>query len=273
MVRNRGRLILILLVSFHYIMATACKTVRPLPYFYSVKDSLSVSRITVPDLPVQRGDLLLVTVYSDNPDATLIFNQAGSAPAAATNTGSNARSLQPAGSTVPSPTYKVDMNGEIFMHRLGPLRVAGLTRKQVGDLVLAKLKALDVLTNPYVVVQLSGFKVTVVGEVKSPGVITIPGDKATVFDAMAMAGDIGDFGLKDKVMLVREVNGERTLRKINLLDSNFLSSPDYYLRQNDLIIVEASTKKPTLLDQQRFQYISAFAAIASTIAIFISIFK
>ena len=84
----------------------------------------------------------------------------------------------------------------------------------------------------------------------SPGVFTIPTEKASVLEALGMAGDITMYGKKDQVMLIREIEGKRTYYNLNLTDPSIFSSPNFYLRQNDVLVVPADKRKSTPADQQ-----------------------
>ena len=111
------------------------------------------------------------------------------------------------------------------------------------------------------------------GEVRTPGVFNIPTERANVFEAIGLAGDISDYGLKDKVILVREDMGKRVYKQLDLTDPQVFNSPDFFLRQNDLIVVQSDTRKPTAVDQRNLTLITVAASLISTVAIFISIFK
>jgi polysaccharide export outer membrane protein len=104
-------------------------------------------------------------------------------------------------------------------------------------------------------------------------VFTLAGEKTSVLEAMGMAGDITDYGQKDRVTLIREVDGQRMFYKINLLDPQVMNSPQFYLRQNDVLLVQADKKKPTARDIQTLSYITVGATVVSSLAIFITLFK
>jgi polysaccharide biosynthesis/export protein len=253
---------------------SSCFGSKPVSYFSNGNlDSLESAEIKIPDQIIQKGDLLSITVYSDNPEATAIFNQAGvAASASSSTTPTKSLGIQPAaGST--GGGYLVDNAGYIRMHSIGLIHTDGLTKDQLSDTITSKLMTLGVLTNPYCVIRYSNFKITVLGEVKSPGVFTVSGEKASILEAMGLAGDISDYGLKGRVLLIREVNGRRTYSRVDLLDPNIFTSPNFYLRQNDVLLVEADRRKPTALDQQTLSYITVAATVVSSIAILITLFQ
>jgi polysaccharide export outer membrane protein len=175
-------------------------------------------------------------------------------------------------SSVPNG-YLVDNNGNIRMHAIGQLHAEGLTKHELENTITSKLIQLGVLSNPYCIVRLSNFRITILGEVKSPGVFSIPTEKASILEAIGMAGDFTDFGLKDQVLLIREEGGQRSYKNVNLADPAIFTSANFYLQQNDVLVIKANPKKPTALDQRTLQYISLGLAAVSTAAIIISLLR
>jgi len=254
---------------------SSCFGSKPVAYFTdSIIDTSAVQHMEVPDQVIQKGDLLTIMIFSDNPEATAIYNQAGGAAIPASSSVGVSKSVSPAqagGST--GTGYLVDNNGKIRLHAIGEVKAEGLTKDQLTDVVIGRLKDLGVLTNPYAVVRFSNFKITILGEVRSPGVFTLPSEKANILEAIGLAGDITDYGLKGKVLLIREDQGKRSYHRINLLDPAVFASPYFYLRQNDVVLVEPDQRKPTALDLQTLQYITVAATLASTAAILITLFR
>lgn len=252
----------------------SCKVMRPVPYFNGKLDTTRVGNVHVPEQKVQVGDVLSITIYSDDPAATSIYNQAGSGGISASTKGETGVSRSVASSgAAGTPSYLVDMQGNIRMHALGLIHVEGMTKKQLSDTIVARLNSLGVLLSPYCVINFSNFRVSVLGEVKNPGVFTVPAEKASVLEVLAMAGDITDFGLKHDVMLIREENGKRTFQTLNLLDQGIFESPDFFLRQNDVLVVKADEKKPTAAEARRIQNISLALAVVSTLTILASVLR
>ena len=258
-----------------FFFCSSCSSTKPIPYFKGTIDTGMIQKLAIPEQVVQPGDILSITIYSDNPEATAIFNQAGSTVPMSTASTSSAisKSVSTQNTSPGTPTYLVDKDGFIYLHAIGRINVKGMALTEISDKVVLAINKLGVLTNPYCVARFSNFKITVLGEVRSPGLYSIPGEKASLFEAIGLAGDITEFGLKDRVLIIREEDGNRVFKTVDLLNQSSLASMDFYLRQNDVVLVQSDGKKPTARDLQRFQYITAAAAIASTIAIFITIFK
>jgi polysaccharide export outer membrane protein len=156
------------------------------------------------------------------------------------------------------------------MHALGVIHVEGLTREQISEMVTERLRKLDVLTNPYCIIRHVNFKIIVLGEVTNPGVFTIPSEKASVLEAIGLAGDIGLYGRKDRIMLIRENSGKRTYSRIDLTDPAIFSSPNFYLRQNDVLVVQSDDKKPTSTDQQIIQAVTLGLTVVTALTLLIN---
>lgn len=140
-------------------------------------------------------------------------------------------------------SYQVDQNGNITMPDLGTVLAAGKTRKEL-EIIISKLLE-GKISNPYIMIRLLNFKITVQGEVKLPGVFTIKSDRITLFEAISMAGDLTVYGKRDNILIVREENGIKTFQKVDVTKADFINSPFYYLAQNDLIYVEPNKFKAT----------------------------
>ena len=128
-------------------------------------------------------------------------------------------------------------------NQLGKLKVGGMTKSECEDYICKSIKPyLAEEENPIVRVKMASFKVTVAGEVKSPGVFIIDQEKINVIEALARAGDLTIYGRRENVLLIREdETGQKSLRRINLNDANLINSPYYYLQQNDILYVEPNS--------------------------------
>ena len=135
-------------------------------------------------------------------------------------------------------SYVIDINGNINFPVLGFIPIAGLTRLQAVEFLQKQLQAYveDVVVN----IQLMNFKYTVLGQVKAPGVQSVPvgTERLTILEAIAKAGDLQITGLRNNVLLIRETNGQRVEYRLDLTSKDLYQSPAYYIRQNDVIYVE-----------------------------------
>ena len=148
------------------------------------------------------------------------------------------------GGTSQMLAYTVDEQGDIDFPILGKVSVLGKTRQEVAAYLQARLVARDLVKDPIVTVEYVNMGVNVLGEVNRPGRIDILKDNFTIIDAIAYAGDLTINGLRENVMVSREVDGEDHTYIINLCDrQETLNSPAYYLQQNDVVYVSPNPKR------------------------------
>ena len=139
--------------------------------------------------------------------------------------------------------YLVDNEGNIDYPVLGKLHVAGLTTRECEALIRKELQ--QYLNEvPNVTVRTSKYKISVLGEVKSPGTYTVSDERINIFQALALAGDMTVFSVRDDVQLLREDSlGNRRVLHLDLTSADIALSPDYYLQQNDIVYVKPTKAK------------------------------
>src|SRR5687768_1945212 len=252
-------LFLLLMVGVMVAGFFSCRTPQSLNYLQGNLDTSGLQQLKIPEPVIQKGDLISITVYSDNPKATELYNQ----PQV---------SVGPAGGTMPSSGYLVDMKGNIQFQGIGTLQVEGLTKDQLTALLDSKLKD-TLLQNPYYNIRFLNYKVTLIGDVNSPGVYSIPNEKVSILEAIALAGDVTFYGVRENVLIIREVEGKREFGRINLTSPDIFSSPYFYLRQNDVVVVDATRRKAIVNDQLTVRYVGLFTSIISTIALIITVYQ
>lgn len=189
------------------------------------------------DARIMPKDELTITVSSpDNPDAVQAFNLV----VARTMDGyNNYLTSQP---TI--QTYLVNNEGTINFPVLGTLKVEGMTANELETEIANRIEGTYLKTRPVVTVRLSNYKISVLGEVTSPGTYTVPSEKISIYGALAMAKDLTIYGCRDNVKLIREdANGKKSIHELNLNDANLINSPYYYLQQNDVIYVTPNKTK------------------------------
>lgn len=183
---------------------------------------------------IQKADILGITISSLNPDANQPFNTLNVTPAG--YFGNTNNSMAPVG-------YLVDPEGVITYPMLGRLQAAGLTKAQFTDSLMIALKSRKLLVDPIVNVRILNFKVTVLGEVGKPTVVSVANERISLLEAIGMAGDLTLTAKRDNVLLIREEGNKKITRRINLNDESFFRSPYYFLKNNDIIYVEANKAK------------------------------
>ena len=218
------------------ILLSSCGAVKDIAYFQNkvINEPEKIDKHA--GIVIQPKDMLSIVVSSRNPELVVMFNlpmvqhMAGSEIAG----GSSQQRLL---------GYVVDNNGCIDFPVLGTLKVAGLTRWELADMIKKRLLKEGYLTDAVVTVEFMNFKVSVLGEVTAPGTYSIEGDKVTILQALSLARDLTIYGQRENVSVIRERDGERIIYQINLCDVDLFKSPAYYLQQNDVIYVEPSIEK------------------------------
>jgi len=161
--------------------------------------------------------------------------------------------------------YSVSDSGFIQLPVLGKLKLVDLSINQCRDLI--QIQTEKYLTDGIAVVKLLSFKVTILGEVKSPGVKTNLKDNLTIFEGIGLAGDLTDYGERTNVLLMRQTpDGVKTIR-VNLQDKNLLFSEAYYLVPNDILVVEPRKGK---LFSMNSPNIAIYLSIVSTTLLLIN---
>jgi polysaccharide biosynthesis/export protein len=252
------------IIGFLVVLSTffSCKTTHPVAYMQSGADSSKPGAVKMIEPRVQKNDLLGIIIRSASLDPAVDapYNYGG---ISATSGGANA-----SGS---APGYLVDATGSINFPRLGSLRVEGMTKAELANMLQNRLK--DSLLNPVADIRFLNYKITILGEVLRGGQYPITNEKVNILEALGMAGDITLFGKKENITVIREVNGIPTQGKIDLTKKDAYTSPYFYLQQNDIVIVDADVKKYKTADQLTARNISIVTSVISTVAFLITILR
>ncbi len=261
---NRFRVILVAMASM---LLASCATYKKINYIQDVEAGKAESIIINEGILIQPKDMISIIVSSKNPELSVNYNlpvvsyQAG----AEITSGISARRLA---------AYVVDNDGNIDFPVLGEIHAAGLTRWELSKEIKSRLIGEGHLKDAVVTVQFMNFKISVLGEVTSPGTYTIDGDKLTILEALSLARDLTIHGCRDRVFVIREKDGERITYQLDLRSVELFNSPAYYLQQNDVIYVEPDKVRAgqSTLNENSVKSASFWISIGSvltTIATFI----
>jgi len=245
----------------------SCSSYKQIPYFQNI-DNVDLSQSQgLFDAKIMPKDVLTIMVNTADPDASKPFNQ--------TLNAADTRISQDL--TASLQGYLVDNDGNINFPIIGKIHVVGLTKSQCENLIRDKLMPyMSEMENPVVTVRMSSFHVTVMGEVAKPAVVPVTTEKMTILEALAQAGDLTIYGKRDNILLLREdQTGKITSQRINLNDANLINSPYYYLKQNDVLIVQPNKTKAknSSVGASTSIWVSGISVLASLASMIVSIMR
>lgn len=208
----------------------SCKSKKEIQYVKNIEDIAIKESIRANTATIQPGDQIAITVLAKDNEVAKPFNQNYY------STDMSQFSSTPTRNSSVEPTYIVDGKGNIDFPILGTLNTTGKNIDQFKEEIKEKLS--KYIKNPGVNIKTTNFKVTVLGEVNRTGTFTIDGGQpATIFNVIGMAGDLTIYGQRKNVLMIRNIDGVTTKQYIDLTDAEFMNSPYYYVKQNDVIYV------------------------------------
>jgi polysaccharide export outer membrane protein len=244
------------------LVLTSCGSRKNIIYFQDEPLQGDVLVSEPKELIYKPDDILTINVSALDPDTVAPFNLT-------LVSGGNINNPLTAQGGLQQQTYLVDYEGNIEFPVLGTLKIAGLTRTELTDMLTEKIS--EYAKDPIVNVRLSNFTFTILGEVQNPGTFTIPDERITIIEALGMASDLTIFGKRKNVLLIREIDGKKKFAKIDLTSVNVINSPVYYLQQNDVIYVQQNNARvrASSFNQNNSVLISAIGTLATIIAVFL----
>ncbi len=244
----------IFLVAFLF---SSCANTRKITYFNNVKDATFPATTVERQNTIEPNDILSILISSLNAEASAPFNL---------QTNNIGRSTTVTGSSNEAGNYLVNSDGTIDMPILGAVKAAGLTKEQLKDNITNLILSKKLLIDPIVDIRFLNYEVTVLGEVARPTVITVPSEKISLLKALGLAGDLTIYGKRDNVLLIREENGKKITRHVDLNSSDFFNSPYYYLQPNDVIYVQPNSTKAATASRSQ-QFLPILFSLLSVVAI------
>lgn len=212
------------------ISISSCATRDEVVYFQEPEDLQGYENLMDYEPVIQKNDVLMINVSSRNEEVVKPFqnnsaNQQG---------GAGGRNLSLTG-------YLVDSNGYIQFPVLGNIEAAGKKRGELTQDLQVLIETM--VTDAVVSVRIVNFTVTVLGEVGNPGRIQVEDGRLTLPELFANAGEITYNGKRENIVIIREVNGLKSIGRVDMTSSELFKSPYYYLKQNDVVYVEPTYKK------------------------------
>ena len=258
-----------ILLTLAVVVLSGCGSAKNVAYLQN-SDSINFdnSRFLY-DARIMPKDQLTISVNTTTSEASIPFNLL------LQNEYQQGRSMSSGGGTL--MPYLVDNDGYINYPIIGRIKVGGLTKSECEKLIAEKIRPyMAESENPIVTVRMSSYSVSVLGEVARPGSFQVSREKITIFEALAQAGDLTIYGVREKVKLIREdATGKKQIVKLNLNDANIVNSPYYYLQQNDVIYVEPNKIKAqnSKVGQTTTLWFSATSILISLTSLLYNILK
>lgn len=219
-----------------FFLLSSCKTKHDVVYFQNAKNFETIVDTDTFRTKLKIGDIISIYVSvltTTTPEGTIIdparpYNIVRAGSGGNGNGGGNSNFVD----------YLIDVDGNIDFPVLGKIKLVGLTIEEAKDVLKEKFSKGELLKDPIIIMRVLNFRITVAGEVRTPGVYPVTGERVSILEALGMAGDLTIKGRRDNILVVRDFNGTKTYTRIDLTNKEVFNSPVYYLTQNDYVYVE-----------------------------------
>lgn len=252
------------------LLLSACGSSEKVAYIQNTDKVNFESSKVLFDARIMPKDILTVTVTTIDPEAAVPFNLL--VPTTVSQVGNKTLTSQPV-----LQDYLVANDGTIEFPIIGEIKVAGLTKTECESRILEKIKPyMADSEKPIVTVRMSSYSIAVLGEVKNPGSFLVSREKINIFEALAQAGDMTIYGVRDRVRLIREdASGKKEIKVLDLTDADIINSPYYYLQQNDIVYVEPSNikKQDARVGQMTTLWFSATSILVSIASLVVNLVR
>ncbi len=241
---------------------TSCVSKRNTHFFRDLEDKVALDGVKSPeeDYKIKSNDNLYVSVKTINPEVNAMFSSGEGGAGVQTNQYTSQVGQHIYG-------YQVDSHGEITLPIIGSVYVAERTLKEAKEEI--GRRAEEYLKDADIQVRLLNFKVSVLGEVNSPGVYYNYNNTLTILEAIGMAKGASDFAKIKDVIVLRQKGDKIIPYEISLTDSEVLTSDAYYLQSNDVVLVRPQQLKNVKLNAS---YYTIFTGALTTIILFVNYF-
>ena len=249
------------------LLLASCATNKRAAYIQQVQTDIPTAIEQDYQIRIKPLDRLTVTINSKDPELAAPFN------AASSYNSLNGLSTYSSSSNGNLQILTVDKEGNIQLPIIGEIDCDGLTRNELAKKIENTIRENGMVHDPIVIIQFADVKFSVLGEVARPGQFSITKDRISLFDALAMAGDLTIYGQRENVALIREENGMRTVHYFDLKNPDILASPYFYLQQDDVVYVTPNKYKAQAgeINQNRSFYISLVSVAVSVATLLVTI--
>jgi polysaccharide export outer membrane protein len=221
-------------IFFFVLTLFSCASRKDIVYYQNIDSLSNKGKTNSYEIKIQPDDLLMIVVSAADIETADPFNLIS--PNRIGNSklgvGQGQDYLQ---------SYLVDEKGYIDFPVLGKLKVSGLSRSEVIQMFEEKIT--KYIRNPIINLRIINFKISVQGEVNTPGTFTVASDRITLIEALGMAKDLTIYGKRNNILIIRENEGVKSYNRVDISKADFIYSPFYYLAQNDVVYVEPNKTK------------------------------
>lgn len=251
------------------LLLASCATNKRAAYIQQVQTDIPTAIEQDYQIRIKPLDRLTVTINSKDPELAAPFN------AASSYNSLNGLSTYSSSSNGNLQILTVDKEGKIQLPIIGEIDCDGLTRNELAKKIENTIRENGMVHDPIVIIQFADVKFSVLGEVARPGQFSITKDRISLFDALAMAGDLTIYGIRTDVAVAREVDGVRTIEYLDLTSKDLFNSPAFYIQQNDVIYVKPNKYKAQAgeISQNRNFYLSLVGTAISVATLIITLTK
>jgi len=230
-------------IFFVAVVLSSCNSTKNIPYFQDIPQGIQERNVVKPvDIKIHPEDKLSIVVNSKDPQLAALFNL----PIISRYVGETVSTTSPSTSFTSGSSqsqqvslYTVDSNGDIDFPVLGKVHIEGMSKENLATYIKNEIITKNLIKDPTVTVEFKNLTISVLGEVKQPGLFNIDRSNITLLDGLSMAGDITIYGKRENIKVIRKENNVQKFYTVNLCSAkNLYSSPVYYLQQNDVIYVE-----------------------------------
>lgn len=261
-----------LLALMAMLLMSSCVSTKKIVYFQDSDEVFKQGQQIMQqyEMRLKPADQVYIKITCSEPELLSIFAQDVVMGTAGGGTSMSSSYLNSSGNMSNAYGYTVDNDGYVALPAVGRVNVAGCTMREAGQRIEKSIIDANLIKDPKVTVLLLNARVAVLGAVKAPQVVSLTSERNTILDVLSRCGDIGDTGLRQKISLYREENGERKKYSIDLTDCDVFQNPAYYVQQNDMIYVEPN-KSQSVRSSAFYTFLNAGSSIIGVISTIVSI--
>ena len=259
--------IFVLLINLVFILLNSCTSKKKLDYLQNIESVALEASMKNAKSTIQPNDQLVIMVTAKDMDVVKPFNQNFSSGQILQYSLPSNNAPTQGQTTASGPTYVVDSQGNIEFPVIGKVNTENKTTEELRDILKKEISKF--VLNPQVSVRNTNYKITVLGEVNRPGTYNIPDAQTTLLGAIGLAGDLTIYGKRNDILVLRNIDGVITKERIDLSKADFINSPYFYLKQNDVIVVSPNDTKQKVsrLDPNAGIYISVASIVVTILAL------